>query len=180
MPRPGRPAQIDRGQLVQAALELIDAVGIDGCTMRAVADKVSVTPMALYRHVANKDELMSLIPDTLLSDVAANVLTQSKAMAALKAIAVGLDAVLVAHPHVATLFLQPVPGPNMVAASTHVIDLFARRNVEGDHAFAFIRATVAMAIGQVLTSHGGDHYHGIELLLRGIESSLRQRPSVPG
>jgi AcrR family transcriptional regulator len=177
--RPGRPAQIDRDQIAHAALELIDRIGIDGCTMRAVAGELSVTSMALYRHFANKDELLGQIPDALLTDVCATVLTHTKPMAALEAIACGLADVLVAHPNVAMLFLQPVPGPNMNEAAAHVMGLFAERNVEPTRSFELIRVTVALVVGQVFTSHGGDHRPGIELLLRGIEGSLRRPTQAP-
>jgi AcrR family transcriptional regulator len=163
--------------MVQAALGVIDRDGIEGCTMRAVAHELGVTPMALYRHVATKDELLAKIPDLLMADVAHRVVQHTRPMAALRAIAVGLDELLTTHSNVATLFLQPVPGGHMTRAAQHVVGLLVARGVTPERAFELIRTTVALVIGQVLTSHGGDHGPGIDLLLNGIENSLRRRPS---
>ncbi|MEO6990587.1 MAG: helix-turn-helix domain-containing protein [Candidatus Baltobacteraceae bacterium] len=61
--RPGRPARISREAVVEAARRIVEAEGIDGLTMRRVADELGVVPMAIYRHVARKDELVVLLVD---------------------------------------------------------------------------------------------------------------------
>jgi AcrR family transcriptional regulator len=49
--------------IVQAALALIDADGLDGLTMRKVADRLEASAGALYSHVANKQQLLELLVD---------------------------------------------------------------------------------------------------------------------
>ncbi|HEY5013008.1 MAG TPA: TetR family transcriptional regulator, partial [Acidimicrobiia bacterium] len=49
-----RPRQIDRAAVLRASLAIADKRGIDALTMQAVAERLGVTPMALYRHVENK------------------------------------------------------------------------------------------------------------------------------
>ncbi len=63
--RPGRPAALSRGQVLDAALTLFDAHGVGAVTIRRVATALGVSPMALYRHVANKDELLLVLVDRL-------------------------------------------------------------------------------------------------------------------
>jgi AcrR family transcriptional regulator len=46
--------------IVQAAVDLVDEVGIDALTLRSVAARLGVTPMPLYRHVSTRDELVDL------------------------------------------------------------------------------------------------------------------------
>jgi TetR/AcrR family tetracycline transcriptional repressor len=57
--------RLDRPQVVRAALDLLDDVGLDGLTMRALADRLSVKAASLYRHVRDKDELLVLLADEI-------------------------------------------------------------------------------------------------------------------
>lgn len=62
--RQGAP-KLSRERLIQAALDLIDADGVEKFTVRRVAAKLDVTPMALYWHFAGKDELLDGVGDAL-------------------------------------------------------------------------------------------------------------------
>jgi AcrR family transcriptional regulator len=63
----GRTAQIDRAGILGAALELADERGLEAVTMHAVAQRLSVTPMALYRHVDDKQALLDGLVERLLT-----------------------------------------------------------------------------------------------------------------
>ncbi len=63
-----RIAELDRERIAAAALAVADAGGIEGFTMRAVADALGVTPMALYHHVADKAALAALLVDAAISE----------------------------------------------------------------------------------------------------------------
>jgi AcrR family transcriptional regulator len=56
-PRPGLSADA----IATAAIGLADAEGLEAVSMARVAAKLRVTTMALYRYVANKDELLQLM-----------------------------------------------------------------------------------------------------------------------
>jgi TetR/AcrR family tetracycline transcriptional repressor len=63
-PRPtAAPAPLSSERIARAALELSDREGIEGLSMRRVAGKLGVTPMALYFHFRNKDELIDAVVD---------------------------------------------------------------------------------------------------------------------
>jgi AcrR family transcriptional regulator len=64
--RRGRPPRLSREQIVEAALDLVDRAGIQGLTMRALARELHVDPMAVYRHVRDKDDLLGAMCDRLL------------------------------------------------------------------------------------------------------------------
>ncbi|MFL6090115.1 MAG: TetR/AcrR family transcriptional regulator [Aeromicrobium sp.] len=66
-PRRGRPATIDREAILTGALELIGRVGVEGLTMKALALELGVTPMATYRYVENKQALLELMIEKVLS-----------------------------------------------------------------------------------------------------------------
>ena len=64
----GRPARIDRAVILRASLDVADERGLDAITMQAVADRLGVTPMALYRHVAHKADLLDGLVESLLAE----------------------------------------------------------------------------------------------------------------
>ena len=59
-PRVGRPPRISRAMIAEAAHEL----GLEGLTLKAVADHLGVSIAALYHHVSGKDDLMRLAAST--------------------------------------------------------------------------------------------------------------------
>jgi AcrR family transcriptional regulator len=66
-----RRTPLNRERVLAAAVGVADAHGVDGLTMKAVGDALDVEAMALYRHVANKDELLDGLVRTVLDEVLA-------------------------------------------------------------------------------------------------------------
>ncbi len=67
--RTGRPARISRAEIVASANSVIEAEGVEKLTMRRLAAELGCTPMALYHHVRDKEDLLRL----LLADYAEQV-----------------------------------------------------------------------------------------------------------
>ncbi|KAA8880649.1 TetR/AcrR family transcriptional regulator [Nocardia colli] len=65
--RRGRPARLSQDAILLAAQEIVESAGIDALTMRAVADQLSSSPMAIYRHVRDKQELLLLLLDRVIA-----------------------------------------------------------------------------------------------------------------
>ncbi len=61
-------AEFTRDQIAEAALEVADEHGARGFTMRAVAEKLGVTPMALYHYVEDKAALVALLVDAVIAE----------------------------------------------------------------------------------------------------------------
>jgi len=72
-PRTSRKSRVeprlDRTQLVQAALDLLDDVGFDGLTMRNLAKRLGVKAASLYWHVHDKQDLLSLLADEICASM---------------------------------------------------------------------------------------------------------------
>src|SRR6202035_3548752 len=60
---------LSRARVLQAAVALADEAGLDAFSMRALAQELGVVPMALYKHVANKDELLDGMVDLVFSEI---------------------------------------------------------------------------------------------------------------
>ena len=67
MPGGKRSPSLSRDAIVEEAIRIIADEGLSGLTMRAVAARLGVTPMAAYYYVADKDELMRLVSERVSS-----------------------------------------------------------------------------------------------------------------
>lgn len=65
----GRPARLNRERVIQAALDLADARGIESLTMRNIGRQVGAEAMSLYRHVANKEDVLDGIVDLVYREI---------------------------------------------------------------------------------------------------------------
>lgn len=54
-------SQSTQTRIFIAARELFDEDGLEGLSMRKVAEKVGITPMAIYRHFPDKDALLTAL-----------------------------------------------------------------------------------------------------------------------
>ena len=61
--------RLSRDLVLRAAVAHADAVGLEALTMRTLADMLGVAPMALYRHVANKDDLVDAMVDVVFGEI---------------------------------------------------------------------------------------------------------------
>jgi AcrR family transcriptional regulator len=61
--------RLSRERVLQAAVAHADADGLEALTMRTLAVMLQVAPMALYRHVANKDDLIDAMVDVVFSEI---------------------------------------------------------------------------------------------------------------
>jgi len=60
---------LNRERVLAAAVELADREGVEGLSMRRLAAELGVVPMALYKHVANKDELLDGMIDVVVAEI---------------------------------------------------------------------------------------------------------------
>lgn len=61
--------ELSRAAIVERALCVMDEQGPDAVTIRGIATSLGVTPMALYWHVANKDELLAAMGDAIIDRI---------------------------------------------------------------------------------------------------------------
>jgi AcrR family transcriptional regulator len=63
---------LTREAIVRRALEIGDEEGLEAVSVRRVASELGVTPMALYRHVRDKNDLYNAMLDAVIADFDAN------------------------------------------------------------------------------------------------------------
>ncbi|MET4592219.1 TetR/AcrR family transcriptional regulator C-terminal domain-containing protein [Arthrobacter sp. 754] len=62
-------ARLSKDRVLEAAVSLADELGIGELSMRRLAQELGVVPMALYKHVANKDELLDGMVDVVVKEI---------------------------------------------------------------------------------------------------------------
>jgi AcrR family transcriptional regulator len=59
---------LSRDRVLRAALDLADSSGVEAVTMRRLGEELGFEAMSLYRHVANKDDLLDGMLDLVLAE----------------------------------------------------------------------------------------------------------------
>lgn len=60
---------LNRQRVLDAAVSLADDIGYDALSMRRLAQELDVVPMALYKHVANREQLIDGMVETLITQI---------------------------------------------------------------------------------------------------------------
>ena len=68
-PATDRRVPLSRPRVLDAALALADTGGLESLTMRRLGEELEVGPMALYRHVANKEDLIDGLVDLVFGEI---------------------------------------------------------------------------------------------------------------
>lgn len=73
MSSPNAPARaaLSRDRILDAAIATADADGLDAVSMRRLAGLLGVTPMALYKHLENRDRLVDAMVDRVVGEIRA-------------------------------------------------------------------------------------------------------------
>jgi AcrR family transcriptional regulator len=96
-----RRRPLSRERILAAALELVDAHGIDALSMRKLGQALGYEAMSLYNHVANKDDVLEGILDLVLAEMEPPA--QDGGLAAIRASSLSAHAALQRHPWAAAL-----------------------------------------------------------------------------
>ena len=64
-----RRVPLNRGRVLRGAVALAGRDGIESLSMRKLAEELGVVPMALYKHVANKEELLDGMIDVVIGEI---------------------------------------------------------------------------------------------------------------
>jgi AcrR family transcriptional regulator len=69
VPKARSRRRLSRERVLRAAITHADAGGLEALTMRTLAEELGVAPMALYRHIANKEDLVDAMVDVVFSEI---------------------------------------------------------------------------------------------------------------
>ncbi len=150
---------LDRDTLLRAALELVDADGVESLSMRRLAGAFGVTPMALYNHVHDRADLLDGVADLLAREIE----RPSRRWGwrrRLKAVLHGTRAACLAHPAAMPL-LEGVRSltPALLAPAETGLEALAEAGLRPSAARTAWAALVGLTFGHVAYELGG-HMRG--------------------
>jgi AcrR family transcriptional regulator len=116
-------------RITQAALELIDAEGLDALSMRRLGEVLDAGAASIYRHVENKSALLMLVLDAMLGG---NELPPHESVGETwneqaRLLALAYRASLLRHPRAVPLLIEgQLLGPNALAGREWGLSLFRK------------------------------------------------------
>ena len=148
--------KITREVVLAAALEIIDADGADGLSMRRLARALGRDPMILYRHAPNKAALLDGVAETVLAQLTVDPADPDWA-AQLRTVARNYRRLALAHPHVVPLLVtRPLATPlalrprGTLRPLEDVLALLSAAGFSGPDALHIYRALFGFLHGHVL------------------------------
>jgi AcrR family transcriptional regulator len=144
------PPAMSKDRVVEAALALIDAQGVDRFSMRGLAEALGVYPTAIYWYVANRNALLAEVVGHALRDVAPEWHGDDW-QAWLKDLFRRYRAAVRRHPNIAPLIgAQLVSNAGVGAAFIdRILDVLAAAGFAGDHLIHAYNAVIAVQVGFV-------------------------------
>ena len=117
---------LSRERVLHAAVELADREGIDAVSMRRLAAGLGVVPMAIYKHVANKEELLDGMIDIVLATVD-RPRTDLAWKAAVRERILSARRMLLQHPWASSVMeSRATPTPTVLSYFDSMIEMFTR------------------------------------------------------
>jgi TetR/AcrR family transcriptional regulator, tetracycline repressor protein len=136
---PQRP-RLSKAAVVGRAIALADAEGLDALTIRRLAQELGVTPMALYWHFRNKDELLNGLSDQFWSEIDTDVDDAAPWPDQLRALLDSLVQVLREHPSASQLLVAgEKQSPAALEAIEVTLEVLSRGGFDPQHASAVAR-----------------------------------------
>jgi TetR/AcrR family tetracycline transcriptional repressor len=162
--------RLNRQVVVERALALGDAEGLAALTIRRLATELGVTPMALYWHFRNKEELLAALGDQVWREFDTDIDPAAPWHQQLRGLLESLLHVLRSHPCAAQLILQGEKQSDaaLVAQET-ALDVLRRGGFDPEHAAAITRS--ALWTGLTLTMSEP----GFEVAMTEAERTEEQR-----
>jgi AcrR family transcriptional regulator len=146
-------APLQRERIVEVAMQLADVEGVDALSMRHLARSLGYEVMSLYNHVANKDDLLSLMVDAVAAEIDRPSL-DAEPLAAVRAMTVSTHDVFVRHPWAPSLWLRYLPGPARTQQMDDLLRLFDQSGLSADLAHHGFHAVTNHVLGYTLQQLG--------------------------
>jgi len=137
-------------RVVDAALRVADEGGIEAVSLRRLARELGVTPMAIYRHVRDKSQLLDLMADRLLEQLELAPADVSAWQERLRRLASSLLAVLQAHPAAPLLLSRPFTSPAALRVSEALLGILNQAGFDSKEAVRLLQVITGMVLGPAI------------------------------
>jgi TetR/AcrR family tetracycline transcriptional repressor len=149
--------KLSRAAVVDRALWLADAEGVEALTIRRLAQELGVTPMALYWHFRNKEELISGLADRIWGEIRSDVDPDAAWPRQLRGLLESLIDVLRAHASAPSVLLGADKlGPTHWQVTEVTLEVLHRAGFDALHASEIARSALWTGIMLVMSEPGFD------------------------
>jgi AcrR family transcriptional regulator len=150
--RPGPRRALTEDEILDAALDLLDAGGPAAASVRGIAARVGVAPNAVYTYFPDKAAVIEAIVERLLGEVDHDVFADRSQPWRLRveAVALELRQRLSAHPGAVPLILGgPMTGPRALALNERLLELLADAGLDADDAARAAHLMLGYVFGSI-------------------------------
>lgn len=145
---------LTRSRIVAAAIKILDRHGVDGLSMRTLAQELHTAATSLYRHVHDKGELLDLTVDALMAEIQLPA-DDPDWRVSMRAVSMNMRAVLMSHRNAAVLRgTRLAIGPNTLRVMEYVCSRLLASGFSEDDAGAaaatIFNYTIGCVLGEVL------------------------------
>ena len=153
MPKPHvarRRRDLTAAEITARTARIMRDEGADAVTMRRVAAESGVTAMAIYNHVSNKEELLTLVVDSVIGSAIDRWPQGTDWRSSMIEFACALRAALLENPGAGTVFLRrPILSQNLSRTTEILFSIIADGGVEGPAAAEAVDAVVLLTMGSI-------------------------------
>ena len=147
-------APITRDAIVEAALTVMDREGVDGLSMRRVAEELDTGAASLYWHVKNKDELLQLIYERTTQELTLPEPDPSRWQAQVRRVAFDMRDLFRRHRDLARISLGRIPsGPTIARVAEWSFELLRPAGIP-DQVIAYSGDLLALYVGAIEFEQG--------------------------
>lgn len=126
---------------------MADATGLDGVSLRKLAATFGVTPMALYRHVSDKDHLLDLMAGRLLDELDVGTEGEAPWQDELRRLGQSFLALVAAHPAAPFLLARPFDSRGARRVTVKLLGILDRAGFAPRDAVRLLQALTGMLLG---------------------------------
>jgi len=149
-------ARLSKAAVVDRALALSDAEGLDALTIRRLATELGVTPMALYWHFRSKEELLAGLAERVWAEIDTDVDEAADWPQQLRGLLESLLRVLRKHPSAPTLLLsgEKLNSEAALVATETTLRVLRRAGFDPERAATIARSGLWTALMLVMSEPG--------------------------
>ncbi|MFV8131758.1 TetR/AcrR family transcriptional regulator [Streptomyces syringium] len=147
-PAPTRAAALTPQRIAAAAVAIADVEGLDAVTMRRLATTLGVAPMAAYRYVSGKDDILALMVDLVSGEL--EVPTGTDWRQSMRALALNTRDLMLEHPWLARLSEPQAVlelTPNRMAVTERALTALDGLGLDADTMMSVLQTVAAYAYG---------------------------------